>query len=98
MSSRHIFQTYYPFLDQESPEFFVSGRGNEYLVEKYKKEVNKDIVTDYDMNGLRFSPLKNDKGEVIGTKLTQVIRYDPKGTIPAMVKSVLASQQKNAID
>ena len=91
VSSRQIFQTYYPFLDEESPLFLVSGRGNEYLAEKYRKEVNKDVVAEYDLNGLRFDPLKNDKGEVIGTRVTQVCRYDTKGSLPGVVKGIINS-------
>ena len=90
IASRQIFNTYYPFLEGETPCWFVSTRGNDYLQAKYKKEISWDAVAEYDMNALRFAPLKNEKGEVIGTRLSQVIRYDPKGQLPAIVKSLVA--------
>ena len=60
IASRQIFNTYYPDLEAETPGMFVSARGNDYLAEKYKQEVSWDVVAEYDMNGMRFAPLKND--------------------------------------
>ena len=72
VSARSIIQTYYPVERDDHFIMIVSSEGNQALYDKYAENVGKDVIARM-KNCMKFSPLEDSCGDVIGTEVCQVV-------------------------
>ena len=76
----------------------ISSVGNDHLYEKHKAQIGDDVIAEMKVNCMRFRPLLDSCDDIVGTEFTQVAQYDPKGSIPDMLKSMMAKKQAAMAD
>jgi hypothetical protein len=62
----------------------VSTREIGELEKKYAKQIGDDIVATCEVNYWNFKPIEDNKGAVVGTKVTHIVCIKPNGSIPDM--------------
>ena len=77
--------------------FITSARGNEHLVEKHKEILGEDVIAEYDISLIKFTPKYDASGEIVGTNIIQVVQTNPNGDIPDFVKEMTASYTTKGI-
>ncbi len=70
--------------------FMTTTEGCEHLIEKYKVMMGKCVVPSCELNYFMCKPWYDDNGTMIGTKLEQVCKVDPKGNFPDFIKTITA--------